>query len=91
MKSAAQFAVIIAVCTLVACSAPPQQVADQRCDAFARTGGYPLLTGGPTYGPNSSIERLPGKPPLMFGPFEDDVQQHLDEEDYLRSWCLENR
>ena len=68
---------------------PPQQATNSHCEDFARSGGYPILSGG-TYGPNQGIEQLPGMPPLIFGPFDGEIQRHLLEEDYLRAWCLRN-
>jgi hypothetical protein len=78
---------------LTACSEPPRQQAEiDSCRQFALSGGYPYLRGGPTYGPNSTIEQLPGAPPLMLrGLGEDDVKAHLDEEEYLENWCRQNR
>ena len=65
------------------------QVASPQCDQFATSGGYPILTGGFTFGPNSLLEQLPNVPPVWIaGIGEDDIQAHLNEEDYLRNWCL---
>ena len=74
---------------LGACAAaPPQQArGSQQCEDFAHSGGYPYLRGGPVYGPSNFIEQLPGAPPLIHGPFDPGIQRHLDEEDYLRTWC----
>ena len=77
---------------LPACgTAPVQQTAySQQCEDFAHSGGYPYLRGGRVYGPNPNIEQLPGAPPLIHGPFDRGIQRHLDEQDYLRNWCLQN-
>jgi hypothetical protein len=85
-------AAVIPPLLLQACgTAPAQQTAySQQCEDFAHSGGYPYLTGGPVYGPNSSIEQLPGAPPLIHRPFDPDFQRQLDEEDYLRNWCQHN-
>jgi hypothetical protein len=73
-----------------AAQAPGQYANNRRCDAFAVSGGYPFLRGGPM-GSNSTLEELPGAPPQWLGgPGEPAITQHLDEEDYLRRWCLAN-
>ena len=72
---------------LAACTAAPQQASSAQCEDFARSGGYPLLSGGATHGQNQAIEQLPGMPPLIIGPWDD---PHLLEEAYLREWCLRN-
>ena len=73
-----------------AAGAPPQTAASARCDEFARSGGYPFLEGG-SLGSNSTLLRLPGAPPQWLGGIgEPAITQHLDEEDYLRRWCLAN-
>jgi hypothetical protein len=77
---------------LVGCAgqAPVQTANNARCDEFARSGGYPFLSGGPMGG-NSTLEQLPGAPPQWLGGIgQPAVTQHLDEEDYLRRWCLAN-
>ena len=84
MRSAA---VLVVVIGLAACAAPPQEASSPQCDAFARSGGYPILSGGPTLGQNQALLQLPGMKPLMIGPFDDG---HLVEEAYLREWCLRN-
>jgi hypothetical protein len=67
-----------------------QSAGNDRCREFAVSGGYPFLRGGPTSGGNSTIEQLPGAPPLVLsGPPESGVS-HLDEEQYLQDWCLKN-
>jgi hypothetical protein len=82
----------LCACLLAGCaaSAPPQTANSQRCDQFAHSGGYPFLRGG-SMGGNSTFEELPGAPPQWLGGIgEPSVTQHLDEEDYLRRWCLAN-
>jgi hypothetical protein len=74
---------------LSGCGAASQQASNDRCDEFARSGGYPYLSGGPM-GSNSTLEELPGAPQWLGGIGEPSVTQHLDEEDYLRRWCLAN-
>ena len=75
---------------LAGCAAPQPVASNPYCEDFARSGGYPILSGGGVYGPNQDIEQLPGEPPLIFGPFDSDIQRHLLEEQYLRDWCLKN-
>ena len=60
------------------------------CDDFARSGGYPYLSGG-RMGGNPNILQLPGARPLIFGPGDTDLERHLEEQDYLRNWCLQNQ
>ena len=76
----------------VACAPSGMQTASSdRCRQFALSGGYPILRGGPIHGPNSTLEELPGAPPLWLGGFgEPGIQAHLDEQDYLEAWCLRN-
>jgi hypothetical protein len=83
---------VLGIVALGACAtSPAQQAASDQCRQFALSGGYPFLQGGPTYGPNSGMEKLPGAPPLMLGgPGQDDITAHLDEEQYLQSWCQRN-
>ena len=73
-----------------AAQAPMLTANDQRCEQFAHSGGYPFLEGG-SLGSNSTLIRLPGAPPQWLGGIgQPGVTQHLDEEDYLRRWCLAN-
>lgn len=82
---------LLGVVALGGCAASPtQQASSDQCRQFALSGGYPFLQGGPTYGTNSGIEKLPGAPPLILGPDQDDITAHLDEERYLQSWCERN-
>lgn len=91
MRCIILMALLLGVAPLVGCAATaPPQAANAQCDAFARSGGYPFLRGGPMGG-NSTLEQLPGAPPQWLGGIgEPSVTQHLDEEDYLRRWCLAN-
>jgi hypothetical protein len=74
-------------------SGPPaaQQANSASCDEFARSGGYPILQGGPVYGGNPEIEQLPGQPPLQLSGHGNSVENHLDEEDYLRRYCANHQ
>jgi hypothetical protein len=92
MRILVLIALVLGVAPLVGCaaSAPPQAANNAQCDQFARSGGYPYLRGGPM-GSNSTLEELPGAPPQWLGGIgQPGVTQHLDEEDYLRRWCLAN-
>lgn len=82
----------LAASLLVGCAAqaPGPSANNAQCDQFAHSGGYPFLRGGPM-GSNSTLEQLPGAPPQWLGGIgQPAVTQHLDEEDYLRRWCLAN-
>ena len=89
MRAPSALFLAMATVALGACQAgaPQQAMGDDRCREFALSGGYPFLEGGPIYGPNQSIERLPGAPPLFLSGHG---QSHLDEEQYLYDWCRKN-
>ena len=88
MRRPLLLATLLCAAPLLGC-AVPQQASSPQCEEFARSGGYPFLTGGPINGPSSTLEQLPGAPPLWLGgPGEPSVVAHLDEESYLLSWCL---
>ena len=92
MRLAIAACMMLCTASLAGCaaSAPPQTAASANCDAFARSGGYPFLEGG-SLGSNSTLIRLPGAPPQWLGGIgQPGVTQHLDEQDYLRNWCLAN-
>ena len=80
---------------LFSCSTAPTQTVQTaaagggQCEDFARSGGYPFLSGG-RMGGNPNVLQLPGAQPLIFGPMDSDLDRHLEEQDYLRNWCLNN-
>lgn len=87
--------IIAGFCSMLAACAgnvTTRQVAStDSCHQFALSGGYPYLRGGPINGPNSTIERLPGAPPLILQDTEGGGTNQLDEEQYLETWCERNQ
>jgi hypothetical protein len=97
MHRSVLFAAALAASALAGCSgggAPGSMAgpaAYDQCRQLALSGGYPAMRGGSS-GSNSLMEELPGMPPLLLGGFGvSDIQNHLDEQDYIESWCRRGR